>query len=84
MIADVNRTLEPKKIQVGVTDAAASWLVQQGNDPRLGARPMRRMIQRTVENVVAQKILQEHIKPGQQVVLDVPDLQQIDPETSPT
>lgn len=84
MIADVNKTLEPKKIQVGLTDAAAGWLVEKGNDPRLGARPMRRMIQRTVENVVAQKILQSHIQPGQQVVLDVADIEQAKPETNPT
>jgi ATP-dependent Clp protease ATP-binding subunit ClpC len=75
MIGEVNATLEPQKISVAITTAAADWLVDRGYDPRLGARPMRRMVQRAVENTVAQRILKGEIQPGQQLKLDVGDLQ---------
>ncbi len=57
MIADVNKQLGQKKIRVELDQAAKLWLVKKGNDPRLGARPMRRMVQRYVEDAVAQQVL---------------------------
>jgi ATP-dependent Clp protease ATP-binding subunit ClpC len=48
--------------------------VAVGNDPRLGARPMRRALQRAVENTVAGKILRGEAHPGDQIMLDAPDL----------
>jgi ATP-dependent Clp protease ATP-binding subunit ClpA len=76
MLVGVNKTLEPQKISVSVTDAAADWLVDQGYDPQLGARPMRRMVQRAVENTVARRILNNQVQPGQIIKLDVGDLNQ--------
>jgi ATP-dependent Clp protease ATP-binding subunit ClpC len=75
LVAEVNTTLEPQKISVGLTQAAINWLVETGYDPQLGARPMRRMVQKTVENIVAAKILAGEVQPGQQLKLDVGDLQ---------
>ncbi len=49
-------------------------IVEQGNDPRLGARPMRRALQRAVEDTIAQKILRGETSPGDHVVLDASDL----------
>lgn len=57
MIDDVNKTLETQKIVVKVDDDAKRYLVRTGYDPKLGARPMRRIIQKTVENIVAEEIL---------------------------
>ncbi len=75
IMSGVNKTLANQKVSVALTDAAKRLLVQQGYDPRLGARPLRRVVQRTVENVMAQRMLGGQIVPGQQVVLDVQDLQ---------
>jgi ATP-dependent Clp protease ATP-binding subunit ClpC len=75
MVEEVNQTLQPQKIRIRLSDEALSWLVQQGYDPRLGSRPMRRTIQRTVENVIAKRMLEGAIQPGQEVLLDVADLQ---------
>jgi hypothetical protein len=50
MVAEVNKTLANQKITVELTDDAAAELVKVGYDPRLGARPMRRMVQRRVED----------------------------------
>lgn len=74
MLVDVNKTLADKNIKLSLTDAAISKIVSEGNDPRLGARPMRRALQRTVENSVAQKILSGTIKEGDSITLDVSDL----------
>lgn len=64
MIADVNKTLELQKISVNVAIDAKKYLVEAGYDPRLGARPMRRVVQRTVENTVAKQMLSGVVEPG--------------------
>lgn len=74
MLNEVNQTLSSQNISVQLTDAAIEAVVAHGNDPRLGARPMRRTLQRAVEDVVAQKILRGEVQPGGTVTLDAPDL----------
>jgi ATP-dependent Clp protease ATP-binding subunit ClpA len=74
LMIGVNKNLSKQKIKVELTLAAKKWLAQNGYDPRLGARPLRRMVQRTVENVVAKKILESSFSPGTQVTLDVDEL----------
>jgi ATP-dependent Clp protease ATP-binding subunit ClpC len=74
MLADVNRTLANQNIAVELKPAAIQKIVEQGNDPRLGARPMRRVLQKAVEDTVAQKILRGEAKAGDLIQLDAPDL----------
>lgn len=74
MMADINKTLSAQKISVELTPAAVGHIVQIGYDPRLGARPMRRALQRAVEDGIAGRILRGETRPGDHVVLDVPDL----------
>lgn len=57
ILRGVNKTLEPQKISVQVADDAKKLLVERGYDPRLGARPMRRVVQKAVENTVAKAVL---------------------------
>jgi ATP-dependent Clp protease ATP-binding subunit ClpC len=75
MVQDVNKTLAAQNISVSLTEDAAQFIVQAGYDPRLGARPMRRMIQRTIEDTIAQRILQKLVNPGDHVVLSAADIQ---------
>ncbi len=75
LIAGVNQNLAKQKVAVELTVPAKKWLAEKGYDPRLGARPLRRMVQRTVENVVAKKILKSSFKPGSTLSLDVSDLE---------
>ncbi len=77
LMAGVNKTLAARKISVELTPAAKELLVNKGYDPRLGARPLRRTVQRSVENVVAQRLLGDSIMPGQTLQLDAPELEQI-------
>lgn len=75
LLLDVNQTIADKKVVLELSPAAVEVLVQKGYDPRLGARPMRRMMQRSVENVVAKRLLTGAIIPGEKVLLDVADLE---------
>jgi ATP-dependent Clp protease ATP-binding subunit ClpC len=78
IIAGINKTLDSQKIQVVLTDPAKRWLVDKGYDSRLGARPMRRMAQRYVENILAKRLLDHSAVAGGQVQLDVPDFEKMD------
>jgi ATP-dependent Clp protease ATP-binding subunit ClpC len=71
----INKGLASRKITVTLTEAAKELLVDKGYDPRLGARPLRRTVQRSVENVVAQRLLDNSAAPGQTIQLDAPELQ---------
>ncbi len=75
MVEEVNATLTNQNISIELTTAATKKIVSEGNDPRLGARPMRRALQRIVENSLAQKILKGEARPGDHIVLDEGDLQ---------
>lgn len=69
MLAGVNETLEVQKIQVAVERDGKSLLVESGYDPRLGARPMRRVVQKAVENVVAKQLLAGTVVPGSTTII---------------
>ena len=64
IIAGVNKTLAPQKIVVMVDDDAKQVLVQRGYDAELGARPMKRIVQKTVENLVAKFMLGGQVESG--------------------
>lgn len=75
MMKEINQTLSTQNISVQLTPAAIDKIVETGYDPRLGARPMRRTLQKAVENTIAQRILRGETNPGDQVLLDVNDLE---------
>lgn len=69
IIAGVNKTLAPQKISVSLDNAAKQLLVSRGYDPQLGARPMRRIVQKTVENLVAQYVLSGAVSSGATITI---------------
>jgi len=74
MLASVNKTLANQNVSVELTPEAIAKIVEVGNDPRLGARPMRRTLQKAVEDTVAQKILKGEAQAGSHIKLDAGDL----------
>ena len=64
IITGINKTLSLQKVSVEVAEDAKQALVDAGYDPRLGARPMRRVVQRAVENTVAKQLLAGGVAPG--------------------
>lgn len=69
ILASVNKMLEPQKVSVEVEEDAKLLLVEKGYDPRLGARPMRRVVQKAVENTVAKQMLSGSVNPGDTITL---------------
>lgn len=76
ILEGINKTLDPQKVQVELTNQAKRWLVEKGYDSKLGARPMRRMAQRYVENTVAKRLLDQSVVSGGVIKLDVSDFEQ--------
>jgi ATP-dependent Clp protease ATP-binding subunit ClpC len=70
---DLQKRLAERKIVLELTDAAKSWLAKVGFDPIYGARPLRRALERYVENPLSSRILQGQFKEGDTVLVDVTD-----------
>ncbi len=77
MLVGINKTLSLQKISVAVAEDAKLYLVDRGYDPRLGARPMRRVVQRAVENTVAKQMLSGTAAPGSVIQITLEQVQQI-------
>ena len=77
MLVSVNKTLALQKISVNVAMDAKKYLVEAGYDPRLGARPMRRVVQRAVENTVAKQMLSGDVAPGSTIEISLEQVKQI-------
>ena len=73
MVAEVQERLEEKSLRITLTDAAREWLAKVGYDPSFGARPLRRAVQRHVENVLAREILEGRFSKGGDITVDVGD-----------
>ena len=70
MIKDLQKRLTDRKLGVELTKAARSWLAEVGYDPTFGARPLRRAIERYVENPLSTKLLRGEFSPGDTILVD--------------
>jgi ATP-dependent Clp protease ATP-binding subunit ClpC len=73
MIKDLQTRLSERKLNLELTKAAKNWLADEGYDPLYGARPLRRAIERLVENPLASKILAGEYKEGDSIVVSLVD-----------
>jgi ATP-dependent Clp protease ATP-binding subunit ClpC len=73
MIAQLDERLRAKDMGIELTTGAKSLLAKRGYDPVLGARPLRRTIQRELEDVLSEKMLFGDLKAGEIVLVDVSD-----------
>ncbi len=71
MVRDLQKRLAERKVGIEVTEAAKSWLAKEGFDPVYGARPLRRAIERYVENPLSTKLLRGEFKEGDTVMVDL-------------
>jgi ATP-dependent Clp protease ATP-binding subunit ClpC len=70
MIIRIETQLKNKDMGLELTDSAKKWLGKKGWDPVMGARPLRRTIQREIEDTLSERILFNELRPGQIVVID--------------
>ncbi|CAN5238624.1 ATP-dependent Clp protease ATP-binding subunit [soil metagenome] len=73
MMGRVKEQLKAKDLDLELTDDAKTWLADKGYDQQLGARPLRRTIQREVEDTLSEKILFGEYHAGQLIVADIED-----------
>ena len=71
MVAEIETRLRDRDMGIELTPSAKALIAKRGFDPVLGARPLRRAIQRDIEDILAEKILFADIHPGEIVVVDV-------------
>jgi ATP-dependent Clp protease ATP-binding subunit ClpC len=71
MIGRVEKQLKAKDMELELTAKAKALLAKRGFDPVLGARPLRRTIQREIEDQLSEKILFGEVEPGQIILVDV-------------
>lgn len=69
MLAKIGKTLEKKGIRMRAEDGGIKILASEGYDPKFGARPLRRLLQDKVENIIANKILEGELKRRDTVVI---------------
>jgi ATP-dependent Clp protease ATP-binding subunit ClpA len=73
LAAEVRERLSDRKLDFELTPAAIAELVREGFDPTYGARPLRRTIQRRIENELARRVLAGEFHDGQKVTVDFRD-----------
>jgi ATP-dependent Clp protease ATP-binding subunit ClpA len=72
-IKKILKRLEDKRMQLVMTEAAREYLAEKGYDPHFGARPLRRVIQNEVEDVLSEGLLSGQFRPGDTVQVDARD-----------
>ena len=72
-LARLNKRLADRRITVEATPAAKEWLALTGFDPVYGARPLRRLIQTTIEDQLAHRVLSGQVREGDTVTFDADD-----------
>ena len=73
MLEQTRRRLHAQDITIEFRPAAINWLVEHGYEPSFGARPMRRTIQREVDNPLSEMLLDGRLHPGQHITVDRQD-----------
>jgi ATP-dependent Clp protease ATP-binding subunit ClpC len=73
LLDETRRRLHAQNVQVDFAPAAVDWIAEHGYQPEFGARPMRRTIQREVDNQLSKMLLDGQVMAGQQVTVDVRD-----------
>ncbi|MDP9243101.1 MAG: ATP-dependent Clp protease ATP-binding subunit [Actinomycetota bacterium] len=73
MMKRLTEQLRSKDVEIELSDAAKELLAEKGYDPALGARPLRRTIQRLVEDPLSEKLLWKEFRAGQTIIVDVRD-----------
>ena len=73
MVADVSNRLDERGINIKLTKASREWFVNHGFDPVYGARPLRRAIQKNLENELSKQILSGELSEGDSVTVNVSD-----------
>jgi len=71
ILKDLNGRLADKQLRCELTDRAKEYIIETGYDPAFGARPLKRLVQRYVETLLARKIIADQVEAGAVLIVDV-------------
>jgi ATP-dependent Clp protease ATP-binding subunit ClpB len=72
-VKKLEQRLSEKRIQLKMTEKAKDWLAREGFDPAYGARPLKRVIQKEIQDKLALKLLEGRFREGDSIIADVDD-----------
>ncbi len=75
ILKDLNSRLADKQLKCQLTDRAKAYIIETGYDPSFGARPLKRLVQRYVETLLARKIIADQVEPGAVLTVDVDEVE---------
>ena len=70
MLKDTRKALADKNMTLSISDEAKNFVLEKGTNLKFGARPLRRAIQRYIEDEIAEKVLKGEIHDGQNIVIN--------------
>jgi ATP-dependent Clp protease ATP-binding subunit ClpC len=70
MVSDVQKQMRNQEMALEITDAAKEIIVKEGFEPKFGARPLRRAVQKLIENPLSNQIIEGKFKPGDKIQAD--------------
>ena len=70
LVKDLEKRLEDKHLTLELTDKAKNYIIENGYNPIYGARPLKRFMQKSLETLIARKILEQKIHPNQKITID--------------
>ena len=73
VIKELNDRLQQNYIRVEITNTVREKIIEEAYDPRYGARPIKRYITKNIENLIAHKLIDENMKVGTTLVVDIKD-----------
>ena len=73
MLKDTQNVLNDKNIKMYVSNEAKKYIVENGTDIKYGARPLRRAVERLIEDELSERILKQELKNGQKIYIDIKD-----------
>ena len=77
ILTQLNIRLMDQRISIEVSDAAKQWLGEEAYEPQVGARPLKRFVQRQIETPLARMMIKEHMPEGTNVYVDINDQQEL-------
>ncbi len=73
LLVDLRKRVEENGFHMDISDSARELILKEGYEPAYGARPLKRAIQRLVEDTISEEVLKKAVSPGDQVRVDVED-----------
>ena len=70
LVKDLEKRLEDKHLRIELTKSAKDYIIENGYNPIYGARPLKRFMQKSLETLIARKMLEQAIKPNETLVVD--------------